>query len=102
MTLRVTGERQKRKHCLRHELAGLLHGHADPLDVRVLLGVDPLERGVLGADGVAHVVGHVAEVGDDGAHLRLQAEGEVSTEFHNIQRRPLIGPPTTLLIFTRY
>ena len=55
--------------CLRHELPGFLHRHADPLDVGVLLLVDPLQHLVLGIDGVPHVIGHVPQVGDDGTHL---------------------------------
>ena len=54
---------------LRHELPGFLHGHAHPLDVGVLLLVNPLQHLVLSIDGVPHVIGHVPQVGNNGAHL---------------------------------
>ena len=55
--------------CLGHELSSLLHGHAHPLDVGVLLLVNSLEHLILSIDVVPHVIGHVPQVGDKGAHL---------------------------------
>ena len=55
--------------CLRHELPSFLHGHAHPLDVGVLLLVNPLQHLVLSIDVVPHVISHVPQVGDKRAHL---------------------------------
>lgn len=54
---------------LLHQLRGRVVGHLDPGDVGAGLEVDAVHLAVLPLQLVAHVIGHVAQVPDHGAHL---------------------------------
>ena len=59
------------KENLLHQGCGTLVSHLDPGDVAVGLGVDTVQGLVLPVQGRVHVVRHVPDVADHGAHLKL-------------------------------
>ena len=57
---------------LLHQLRGRVVRHLDPGDVGAGLEVDAVHLAVLPLKLVAHVIGHVAQVPDRGAHLHTR------------------------------
>ena len=64
---------------LLHECRRLVVGHLDPGDVGGGLEVDALQLVVLVLQLAVHVVGHVAQVSDHGAHLGVVGESLLYT-----------------------